>query len=165
MYKKSLYKHIEFHMHKNIFLCNKVSWTSSIDFFRRPTITASTCLHRFRPNPVSEWILMMKSFNWISAKSIMSSAHSWEIWLRSNNGISLIKIHSLTVFFLSCDLLFQYISSGIVYFYLKYYELFFIVKVEGVPSQQLKCSISLPNDVKVNTHCYETMGRWCCLGN
>ncbi len=34
---------------------------------------------------------------------------------------------------------------------------FFIVKVEGVPSQQLKNSISLTHDVTVNTHCYETM--------
>ncbi len=47
-------------------------------------------------------------------------------------------------------LFFQYISSRSVYFYLKYYELFFIVKVEGVPSQQLKRSISLPHDVIVN---------------
>ncbi len=40
---------------------------------------------------------------------------------------------------------------------------FLIVKVEGVPSQQLKHSISLPHDVTVNTDCYETvfetMGR------
>ncbi len=42
---------------------------------------------------------------------------------------------------------------------------FFILKVEGVQSQQLKRSISLLNDVTVNTHCYETMGRLCCLGN
>ncbi len=36
---------------------------------------------------------------------------------------------------------------------------FFIVKEEGVLSQQLKRSISLPHDVTVNTHCYEAMGR------
>ncbi len=35
----------------------------------------------------------------------------------------------------------------------------FIVKVEGVPSNELKRSISLPHNVTVNTHCYETMGR------
>ncbi len=51
-----------------------------------------------RQNLVSEWILMMRSLNWISAKSLMSAQHEWEIWLRSNEGISLIKIHSLTGF-------------------------------------------------------------------
>ncbi len=120
-----------------------------------------------KQNPVSEWILMMRSLNWISAKFLMSVQHEWEIWLRSNEEISLIKIHSLTgfcfVFILLC--FFQYISSRIVYFLSKYYELLFIVKVEGVPSQQLKCSISLSHDVTVNTHCYKTMGGWCCLGN
>ncbi len=33
--------------------------------------------------------------------------------------------------FLSCDDFLLYISSRIVYCYLKYYELFFIVKVES----------------------------------
>ncbi len=61
------------------------------------------------------------------------------------------------LFFLSCDVFVRYISSRIVYFYLKYYELIFIVKVEGVHSHQLKRSISLPLDIIVNTHCYETM--------
>ncbi len=46
------------------------------------------------------------------------------------------------VLLLSCDVYFQYIYSRIVYFYLKYYALFFIVNVEGVPSQQLKRSLS-----------------------
>ncbi len=60
---------------------------------------------------------------------IMSALHEWEIWLRSNEGISLIKIHSHTGFyFLSCDVFFQYISSITVYFYLKYNELFFYSK-------------------------------------
>ncbi len=88
------------------------------------------CHYRLRQNPVSgEWILMMRSLNWILAKSLMSAAHPWEIWLRSNSGISLIKIHSLTGFcFYPVMFLFQYISSRIVYFYLKYYELFFYSK-------------------------------------
>ncbi len=61
---------------------------------------------------------------------------------------------------------FQYISSRIVYFLSKIlWTIFFIVKVEGVPSQQLKHFISLPHDVTVNTHCYKTMGKWWCLGN
>ncbi len=35
---------------------------------------------------------------------------------------------------------------------------FFIVKVV-VPTHQLKRSMSLPHDITVNTHCYETVGR------
>ncbi len=36
---------------------------------------------------------------------------------------------------------------------------FFILKVKGAPSQQLKRSILLPHDITVNTHYYEAMGR------
>ncbi len=70
------------------------------------------CQKRFRQNPVSEWILIM----------------------RSNEGISLIKIHSLTGFcFYPVMFSFQYISSRIVNFYLKYYELFFYSKSRRSP--------------------------------
>ncbi len=106
----------------------------------------------------------MRSLNWISAKSLMSAQHEWGIWLRSNEGISLIKIHSLNGFCFYPVIFFLYISNRIVYFYLKYYELCFKVKVEGVPSQQLKHSISLHHDIIVNTHCHVTMGLWWCLG-
>ncbi len=44
-------------------------------------------------------------------------------------------------------------------------DYFFIVKLVGDPSQQVKCSISLPHEVTVNTHCHVTMGLWLCLGN
>ncbi len=44
-------------------------------------------------------------------------------------------------------------------------DYFFIVKVVEAPSQQVKCFISLPHDVIVNTHCHVTVGLWCCLGN
>ncbi len=36
---------------------------------------------------------------------------------------------------------------------------FLKVKVERVPSHQLKRSIALPHDITVNTHRYETMGK------
>ncbi len=47
----------------------------------------------------------------------------------------------------------------IVYFHMKYYEVFLQVKVVVPSSQQVKCSILLPHDVTVNTHCHVTMGR------
>ncbi len=59
---------------------------------------------------------------------------------------------------LACDAFFNIFLVELLIFYLKYYELFFIVTVEGVPSQQLKRFISLRHDIIVNTHCYETIG-------
>ncbi len=108
---------------------------------------------------------MMKSLNWISAKYLISAQHEWEIWLKSNK--DLINQDSPThwVLFLSCDVVFKYISIKIVYFPLKSYGLSFIVKVVVAWSQQVKCSISLPHDITVNTHCLVIMDRWHCQGN
>ncbi len=61
------------------------------------TVWGQCCLNTVQSliqKPVSEWILMMRSLNWILAKSLMSVQQEWEIWLQSNEGISLIKIHS-----------------------------------------------------------------------
>ncbi len=57
---------------------------------------------------------------------------------------------------------YEYIFIKLVYFHLKYYELF-LVKVVVASSQQVKSSISLPFDVTVNTNCDVTMGK--CLSN
>ncbi len=79
----------------------------------------------FRQNPVYEGILMMRSMNWIPAKSLMSEQHKWEIWLRFNSGISLIKIHSLNGFcFYLVMFCFNIFLVELFIFYLKYYELF-----------------------------------------
>ncbi len=63
-------------------------------------ITILQQVQLFRQNPVSGWILIMRSLNWISA----------------NEGISWIKIHPLTVFcFLSYDVflnIFEYITAS-----------------------------------------------------
>ncbi len=73
-------------------------------------------------NPVSEWILMMRSLNWISAISLMCSSRS---------------THSLGfVFILWCY--FEYISSNIVYFYLKYYGIFLYSKSSRSPITESK---------------------------
>ncbi len=47
--------------------------------------TAHMC--RFRQNTVIGWFLMMRSLNWISAKSLINAQRELEIWLRSNEGI------------------------------------------------------------------------------
>ncbi len=79
------------------------------------------------------------------------------------------------VLFLSCDVVFEYISSKSVYFQLKCYDYFLIVKVVTW-SQQVKCSISLPqchhSKHPLSCHngyvmlsrqlCDITMGRWHC---
>ncbi len=58
------------------------------------------------------------------------------------------------VLFLSCDVVFEYNSITIVYFHLKSYGLFRYSKNSSSQiSQQVKCSISLPHDVTLNTHC------------
>ncbi len=94
----------------------------------------------FKQNPVSGWISMIRDL--------------------------MNQDHPLTGFcFYPVMGFFEYISSKIVYFIKNTIDYFFIVKVLGAPSQQVKCSISLPHDVTVNTHCHVTMGLWCCLGN
>ncbi len=50
-------------------------------------------------------------------KSLTNVQHEFEIWLRSNVGISWFKIHSLC-FSLSCDVFIEYISIQIVYFHI-----------------------------------------------
>ncbi len=124
--------------------------------------------HTDRDKTQLGWILMMRSLNWISAKSWMSAQHKWEIWLRSHEGIWSHESRSTYslgfVFILWC--FYEYISVNIFIWDTMNY--FFIVKVVA-SSQQVKCSISswssLPYDFTVNTHCHVTMGRWCCLGN
>ncbi len=39
------------------------------------------------------------------------------------------------------------------------------IQFRDLMNQKLKCSISLPQNIKVNTHSDQTMGSWCCLGN
>ncbi len=68
------------------------------------------CLCSFRQNPVNWWILMMRSLNWISTNSLMSTQYEWEIWLRSNEGIAWIKIHPLTGFCFYSVMYYEYIS-------------------------------------------------------
>ncbi len=131
----------------------------------------------FRQNPVSEWILMMRSLNWISAKFLISALHEWEIWLRSNEWISWIKIHPLTGFcliILWCFL--EYIYSKIVYFYLKYYGLFLYSKGSRSPiTASIMFHITAPwchSKHPLSYHngfvmlsrqlCDITMDWWCC---
>ncbi len=98
---------------------------------------------------------MMRCLNWISAKSLMS-AQKGSHESRSTHSLSF-------VFILWC--FFEFISSKIVISFWNTMDSFFIVKVVVASSQQVKCSISLPHGITVNTHCYVTMGMWCYLGN
>ncbi len=121
----------------------------------------------------------MRSLNWISAKSLMSAQHEWEIWLRSNKEMDFINQDPLThwvfVFIVWC--FFQYISSRIVYFfYLKYYELFFYSKSRRSPIKAIKTfHITAPWNHNKHPLLWDngyvmlskqlgdiTMGRWCC---
>ncbi len=86
----------------------------------------------------------------------MSAQHEWEICLRSNEGISWIKIHPLT------GIRFYSVMFSLNIFPLKLF--IFIVNIVVASLQKVKCSIILLHDVTVNTHYYQTIGR-CCLGN
>ncbi len=105
---------------------------------------------------------MMKSLNWISAKSIMKSwmRHGWDAMKGFHESRS---THSLG-FVLSYDVVVEYISIKIVYFHLTYYGLFCYSKFS---SSLIRASIPYHflNDITVNTHCDQTMGWCCCLGN
>ncbi len=109
--------------------------------------------------------------SWIGSQP----AHSLEIWLRSNEGSSWIKIHPLNrVLFLSCDVFLNIFLVKLFIFIWNTMDYFFILKVVGAPSQQEKCSISLPNDSKRPLSCHNefvmlsrqlcdvTMDWWRC---
>ena len=72
----------------------------------------------FTQIPVSGWLLMMKSLNWNSAKSLWSAQYEWDNWIRSDEGVSWINTHSLGSVFV------EYIAIKIVNFHLKYSGLF-----------------------------------------
>ncbi len=76
---------------------------------------------------------MMRSLNWISTKSLMSAQHDLEIWLRSNEGSHESRSTYSLVFCFILWCICEYISSKIVYFYLKYYRLFLYSKNSRSP--------------------------------
>ncbi len=71
----------------------------------RTIVFIQSCI--LRQNPLSGWILMMRSLNWISAKSLMSVQHSWvfifcqssegdiQIWPNSQWGCPILLVKNL----------------------------------------------------------------------
>ncbi len=96
----------------------------------------------------------------------MSEQHEWEVWLRSNERMSWIKMHPFTGFcFLSCDVFMNIFPLKLFIFIWNTMNYFFIVKVVVTSSQHVTCSVSMLLDITANTHCHDTMGRWRCLCN
>ncbi len=69
------------------------------------------------------------------------------------------------VLFLSCNVFLNLFLVKLLFFFWNTMDYFFIVKVVVASLQEVKCSISLPHDITVNTHCHVTMWMWCFLGN
>ncbi len=114
--------------------------------------------YRFRQNPVSGWILMMRSLN---------ECASWMRDLAEIQFRDLMNQDPPTqwVLFLSCNVFLNLFLVKLLFFFWNTMDYFFIVKVVVASLQQVKCFISLPHDITVNTHCHVTMWMWCFLGN
>ncbi len=92
-------------------------------------------------NPVSGWILMMRSL--IKVKSLMCVQHECEIWLRSSERISWIKIHPITGFYFYHVMWFFNIFPLFI-FILNVIDNFFTVTVVVAWSKQVNVAYHAP---------------------
>ncbi len=127
------------------------------------TNTVNQALFEFKTKP-SEWVDLDDEIPELD----LSQCAAWMRDLAEIQWRDFINQDPLTlsVLFLPCDVFSNmFLVENCLFLSKILWTIFVIIKVEWVPSQQLKRSISLPHDVTVNTNCYETMCRWCCFGN
>ncbi len=96
---------------------------------------------------------------WIGTQPNLSWVHKWDIWLRSNEENSWIKMLPLTGFcFYLVMFLLNIFPLKLFIFIWNTMDYFFIAKLAVASSQQVKCSILLPK------WCHSKHPLWCYNG-